>query len=107
MVSPCLPTSPTPPQAQPPSEEFGSEKCTCSVKKEKKEEAEKQVKLAFGEKRKVPMEKSYMFPESQMKKKKIPTFKPKLAESAVIYDLPYESNYRTSFKNFIKIVNLQ
>lgn len=52
------------------------------------------------------MEKSYTFPESQMKKK-IPTLKPKFAESAVIYDLPYESNYRTSFKNFIKIVNLQ
>lgn len=53
------------------------------------------------------MEKSYMFPESKMKKKKILTLKPKLAESAVIYDLPYESNYRTSFKNVIKIVNLQ
>lgn len=52
------------------------------------------------------MEKNYMFPESQMKKKK-KALKPKLAESAVIYDIPYESNYRTSFKNFIKTVNLQ
>lgn len=53
------------------------------------------------------MEKNYMFPESQMKKKKKKALKPKLAESAVIYDIPYESNYRTSFKNFIKTVNLQ
>lgn len=50
--------------------------------------------------------KNYMFPESQMKKKK-KILKLKLAESAVIYDIPYESNYRTSFKNFIKTVNLQ
>lgn len=43
-----------------------------------------------------------------MKEKKTqPTLKPRLAESAVIYDIPYESNYRTSFKSFIKTVNLQ
>lgn len=73
--------------------------------REGKKKGRKQVKLAFGEK--FLWKKAICFPRAKWKKKKIPTLKPKLAESAVIYDLPYESNYRTSFKNFIKIVNLQ
>lgn len=65
--------------------------------------SKKQVKLAFGEK--FLWKKLYVSREPNEKKKKI--LKLKLAESAVIYDIPYESNYRTSFKNFIKTVNLQ
>lgn len=48
-----------------------------------------------------------LYVSQEQNEKKVSTLKLKLAESAVIYDLPYESNYRTSFKNFIKIVNLQ
>lgn len=69
MVSPCLPTSPTLPQAQPSSEEFGSENAHVERKKRKKER--KQVKLAFGEK--FLWKKSYMFPKSKMKKKSQPS----------------------------------
>lgn len=101
MVGPCLLMSPPLPQVQPSSASFGCEKCTHSVAKQ-----QKAGKISIW--RKVLMEKNYTFPESQMKKKtNQPTLKPKLAESAVIYDIPYESNYRTSFKNFIKTVNLQ
>lgn len=66
----------------------------------------KQVKLAFGEK--FLWKKTIHSLRAKWKKKPTQlTLKPKLAESAVIYDIPYESNYRTSFKNFIKTVNLQ
>lgn len=64
--------------------------------------SKKQVKLAFGEK--FLWKKLYVSREPNEKKI---ILKLKLAESAVIYDIPYESNYRTSFKNFIKTVNLQ
>lgn len=71
----------------------------------------KQVKLAFGEKflwKKlyIPREPNEKQKKPKKPQKNQPTLKPKLAESAVIYDIPYESNYRTSFKNFIKTVNL-
>lgn len=70
----------------------------------KEKERKKTGKISIW--RKVPMEKK-LYVSQEQNEKKIPTLKLKLAESAVIYDLPYESNYRTSFKNFIKIVNLQ
>lgn len=65
----------------------------------------KQVKFAFGEK--LLWKETICSLRAKLKKNQQPALKPKLAESAVIYDIPYESNYRTSFKNFIKTVNLQ
>lgn len=99
MASSCLLTSPLLPQAA--WKALAKKNAYILIR-----HSRKQVKLAFGEE--LLWKKLYV-PWEPNKKNRFsqPTLNPKLAESAVIYDIPYESNYRTSFKNFIKTVNLR